>query len=148
MSLTLLISAISAGRIGDPVLYHENLTIGRAARKPVPFLNSFQVARRPHCQMNAYDRQPCEFSRFVVELQQGGHQVAPTSPLPDGMFSVHSFAGNHIFLVRDYGRQIQATVKTTSLTSFTFDAGKCPVFDWTVDGAVRLMEGKRFGSKR
>lgn len=136
------VSAVSSGRLGDPVLYHEKITVARTVNRLIPLRKTFRVNGRLRCQASAYDRKTCEFERFAIEIQRDGQKMASTSPLPDGTFSVHLSPGVYTILVHDYGRQVQATVKITSFTlSLT---GEHPVFDWPVDGSTRSVEIKRF----
>ena len=142
---TYTISALSAGRVGDPVLYNETITIGRSVAKVVALARTFRVKGALQCQTVAYDNQPCQFSRFVVEIHRGTQLIASTSPLPDGSFAVHLTSGEYTVLVRDYGRQPQVPVKTIPFTLTS--TGQHPVFNWLVDGSTRPVEVKRFTSK-
>lgn len=142
---TYTVSALSTGRAGDPVLYNEKVTIGRSVARVVPLARTFRVKGALQCQTAAYDNQPCQFSRFVVEIHRDQQLIASVSPLPDGSFSVHLTSGNYTVLVRDYGRQPQVSVKTIPFT--LTQTGQHPTFNWVVDGSTRPVEVKRFTSK-
>ncbi|UFH57005.1 hypothetical protein [Spirosoma sp. KNUC1025] len=139
------ISAVSASRIGDPVLYHESVTVGRSAAKIIPLARTFQVKGQLQCKTNAYERQTCQFNRFGIDIQRGQQTITSASPLPDGTFAVHLSPGDYTLVVRDYARQPQATVKTTSFT--LSETGKYPQFEWIVDGSTRPVEVKRFSAR-
>lgn len=139
---TYTISAISASRVGDPMLYQEKLTLVRSLTKVIALSPTFRVKGQLRCQANAYDRQPCQFSRFIIDIQRDDQTISSTTPLPNGTFAVHLSPGTYTILVRDYGRQQQATVKTTAFT--LTETGDHPVFDWTVDASTRPVEVKRF----
>ncbi|NEU65538.1 hypothetical protein [Spirosoma agri] len=142
---TYTVSAISAGRIGDPVLYQEKFTITGSFTKQIPLARTFRIKGQLQCKTNAYD-QVCQFNRFSIDIERNQQVISSTSPLPDGSFSVHLQPGTYTLLVRDYGRQPQAIVKTTSFT--VSETGQYPALDWTIDGSTRPVEIKRFSSKR
>lgn len=139
------ISAISANRVGDPVLHHEKMTIVGAVNKVIPLARTFRVMGKLHCQTNAYDNRSCQFDRFTIDIERNQQTVSSTGVLPDGSFSVHLSPGNYTIVVRDSGRQPQTTVKTMAFT--LSESGQYPVFDWTIDGSTRPVEIKRFSSK-
>ncbi|QJD80981.1 COG1470 family protein [Spirosoma rhododendri] len=143
---TYAVSAISTGRIGDPVLYQEQLTIVRSVSKEVPLSRTFRIAGRLQCQTSAYDHQPCQFSRFSLDVRQNQQSIATVAPLPDGTFSVHLSPGTYTLLLHDYGRQPHTTVKALSLT--VSNTGQYPAIDWTVDGSTRPVEIKRFSTSK
>ncbi|GAB3737243.1 COG1470 family protein [Spirosoma lituiforme] len=138
------ISAISANRVGDPVLHHEKITIAGSVNKQIPLARTFRITGKLRCQASTYDTQPCQFDRFVIEIQRDEQTILSASALPDGSFSVHLSPGNYTIRVRDFGRQPQATVKTVAFT--LTESGQYPVFDWTIDGSTRPVEVKRFSS--
>ncbi len=140
------IAAISAGRIGDPVLYQEKSMVGRSVTKQIPLSRTFRVKGQLKCQTSLYENQPCQFNRFTIDIQRDQKSISSTSPLPDGSFSVHLSPGSYTLLVQDNGRQPQAIVKTASFV--LSDTGQYPVFEWTIDGSIRPVEIKRFSSKK
>ncbi|NID10980.1 hypothetical protein [Fibrivirga algicola] len=142
---TYTVSALSTGQPGDPVLYQEDLVVGRSINKLVPIRKTFRVSGRIQCQLHTYDQKPCEFDRFVIEVRRGDEKLITTSPLPDGTFSVHLSPGPYTILVHDYARQVQATLKTTAI--ILSQTGEHPPLDWTVDGSTRSVDVKRFGKK-
>lgn len=139
---TYTISAISTERLGDPVLYHEKIPVAGSATKIIPLARTFRIKGQIQCKMNAYDRQPCQFNRFAIDIQRNQQKLSSTSLLPDGSFSVHLSPGAYTLFVRDYGRQPQSTIKTVDFT--VDETGKYPLFDWTIDGSIRAVEIKRF----
>ncbi|GAB4015233.1 hypothetical protein GCM10028773_04540 [Spirosoma koreense] len=139
------ISAISANRLGDPVLYHESISVGKSVTKTIPLSRTFRVAGQLRCQTNTYDNQPCQFNRFAIDIIRDQKTISSTSPLPDGTFSVHLSPGNYQLQVHDYGRQPHVTAKATTFT--LTETGQYPVFDWTVDGSTRPVDVKRFTAK-
>ncbi len=138
------ISVVSTGRPGDPVLYHEdiNMTAGGSIKKVIALARTFKVSGHIRCQANAYDRQPCQFNRFIIDIEQESRKISSIIPLPDGSFTVHLAPGPYTLLVRDTGREPQATVKTVPLT--LTETGQYPTLNWVVDGATRPIEIKRF----
>jgi hypothetical protein len=139
------ISAISANRVGDPILHHEKMTIVRSVNKLIPLARTFRVTGKLRCQTNSYDNHSCQFDRFAIEIQRDQQPISSTSPLPDGSFAVHLSPGNYTITIRDYGRQPQTTLKTVTFT--LSESGQYPVFDWIIDGSTRPVEVKRFRSK-
>ena len=139
---TYAISAISTGRLGDPVLYQEQLTVARSVDKVVPLPRTFRLTGRLRCQTSLYDRQPCQFSRFSLDIRRDQQSIAAVAPRTDGTFSMHLSPGTYTLQLHDYGRQPYATVKTVSFV--LSNTGQYPDMDWTVDGATRPVEIKRF----
>jgi hypothetical protein len=142
---TYTVSALSAGRIGDPVLYHEKVTIGKSVTKVVALSRTFRVTGKLQCQTVAYDKQPCQLNRFAIDIHIDDQLITSASPLPDGSFVVHLPSGSYTLYLRDYGRQPQSTVKVVPFT--VTQTGQHPVFNWVVDGSTRAVEVKRFTQK-
>ncbi|MFD1142976.1 hypothetical protein ACFQ4C_17755 [Larkinella insperata] len=142
---TYTVSAVSLGRIGEPVQYTEKITVGRAVSRTIPLTRSFRVKGQLQCQANAYDRQPCQYSRFTVDIQRGDKTVFSHSPQPDGGFAFHLPPGTYTLLLHDYARQPQTVIQKVPFTLTT--AGQYPEFQLPVDGSTRAVEVKRFGSR-
>lgn len=139
------VSVLSTGKVGDPVLYEESITIGRSVTKVIGLSRTFRVKGILRCQAAAYDNQPCQFNRFIIEIYRDQQLLSSTNPMPDGSFSLHLPSGNYTMHVRDYGPQTHTTVKTSSFT--LTETGQHPVFDWTVNATTRPVEIKRFTRK-
>ncbi|MFD2574648.1 hypothetical protein ACFSUS_28720 [Spirosoma soli] len=106
---------------------------------------TFRVRGQLQCQLNAYDRQPCQFNRFTIDIQRDQQTVASAKPLPDGSFGIPLSPGTYTLFLRDYGRQPPTIVRTMSFT--LTPAGQHPELNWTVDGSTRPVDIKRFKSK-
>ncbi|MEZ0542529.1 hypothetical protein [Fibrella arboris] len=139
---TYAVSALSTGRLGDPILFQESINMERSVNRVIPLRQTFRVTGQLSCQTNVYDQKPCEFERFVIEVQREGKKITSTTTLPDGTFALHLSPGTYTILVHDYGRQVQATVRTSAL--IVSSAGEHPALNWTVDGSTRAVEIKRF----
>lgn len=142
---TYRISVLSTGRVGDPVLYNEQIIVGRSVAKIIGLSRTFRVNGLLRCMATVYDNQPCQFSRFIIEIHRDQQLISSVNPLPDGSFVLHLLSGKYTLYVRDYGRETRATVKTASFT--LSETGQHPVFDWTIDGSTRPVDIKRFTQK-
>gem|GEM_PF-3398594 len=143
---TYTVSAISTGRLGDPVLYQEQLTIVWSVDKLIPLSRTFRIVGQLRSQTSAYDPQPCQFNRFSLDIRRGQQSIASVTPRSNGTFSVHLSPGTYTLLLQDYGRQPHTTVKTASFT--LSDTGQYPAIDWTIDGSTRPVEIKRFSASK
>ena len=140
------ISAISTGRVGDPMQFHENIAISRSVKRVVPLARTFRIRGQLHCKTNSYDNQPCQYHRFTVDIQRDEKIISSTSLLPDGSFAVHLSPGNYTLFIRDYGRQTQTTVKAIPFA--VNETGQYPILEWDVDGSTRSVDVKRFTSAK
>ncbi|GAB4033937.1 hypothetical protein [Spirosoma gilvum] len=143
---TYKVMAISTGRIGDPVLYNEQLTVAGSVTKVIPISRTFRVKGVLHCQTHTYDNKPCQFNRFALAIERDNKLITSFMPMPDGSFAVHIPPGSYTMTLTDQGRQPQAVVKKITFT-LTED-GQYPTFDWTVDASTRPIEIKRFTTSK
>ena len=139
---TYVVSAISAGRIGDPLLFHEKMRVERSLTRLIPLARTFQVKGQIRCTTNTFDQQPCQLNRFVVDVERDQQAVSSATPTPDGAFSLRLSPGTYTLLVRNYGRQSRETLKTIEFN--LTETGQHPIFDWTFDGAARVVEVVKF----
>lgn len=142
---TYTVSAVSLSQIGEPVQYTEKITVGRAVSRTIPLSRSFRVRGQLQCQANTYDRQPCQFSRFTVDIQRGDKTIFTHTPQPDGGFAFHLPPGTYTLLLHDYARQPLTVVQKVPFILST--TGQYPDFQLAVDASTRAVEVKRFGAR-
>lgn len=139
---TYTVSAVSAGRTGDPILFYEKLKVERTLTKLIPLSRTYPLRGQLHCQVDSYNQQPCQYNRFVIDIERNTQVVSSTIPLSNGTFSLHLPPGNYTLYLRDYSRQPQVVLKTVDFN--LSETGQHPVFDWTVAGSTRSIDVVKF----